>query len=1132
MRKFGLLGTSALGSFTFIGLSLALASPAVAQDAAEDDAAATQTQAGESEAEIESGTVATAGAQGESADSGTITVTGSRIRRPNLESNVPITSLGGEEFFQQGNNNIGDMLNELPQLRSTFGQQNAGRFLGTTGLNLLDLRGLGTQRTLVLVNGRRHVPADILNNGVSPDVNTIPNDLVERVDIVTGGNSAIYGSDAIAGVVNFILRRDFEGLQVRGHAGISGYGAGGNQYVSAMAGMNFGGDRGNITLHGEYAHQERLYGQDVPFLRRVDGFLVQDVDIRCIDANGDGDFNDTASPFFENGPTCDPLVNKNNSDGIPDRAFFRDIRAANINQFTQIAFAQRNVVAGGVNQQPGGPQCGVGLRNSPNNGPLGTPYSCIFFFSPDGQTLTQQTGTRVGTGPIGSFIGGNGPTGREGVLLTVLPFQERFNTNLLAHFTVSEAFEPFIEAKYVRVNTQGQNSSPVFVQGSTLDANRERIRLDNPFLTPEIRNQIANLTLGYNTVPSSAAQTAGLTATQIANIANGSFRFPIQRFFTDLGSRDERSRRETFRAVVGARGTFNDDWNYEISANYGKVKEDTTILGNVDIARLLLSLDAGRAAPGAAITCRSQFSAAAQLDPFGFGAERLAADVAACVPYNPFGTNPEQNAAARAYITRDTTAKASLNQLVLSAFAAGDTSEWFELPGGPVRFAGGLEYRRERLFYEQDEFVSGGFSFYNAIPTFDSDKFEVKEAYAEIQIPILKDTPFFEELSVNAAARIASYGGSVGSVWAYNAGAEWSPIRDIRFRANYGRSVRAPNLTETAFPQSQNFAPGFADPCRPQNIGQGSPSRATNCAADLGALLADPSFQALPNYSVNFFSGSNPLLEEETSDSWTIGAIIQPRFLPGLSISVDYYDITVDKVINTPSFQTVANGCYDLPDLNNQFCALFERYLGPAPGPNLEITGQILDVNSVLTPLNFAALERRGVDFEVAYRRNLGANTSLSARLIYSRQLTNSNFTSPSNPNFENRILQELGDPRDEFQFNLDLKHGPFTFGYEANYIGKQVVNLYEDFFEVPGACTPQSCPPNDADYADIRFYPAVVYHDIRLAWDVSKEHQFYVGVDNIMDRNPPLGLTGVGAGSGIYSIRGRNFYAGFRARF
>src|SRR5206468_619931 len=134
-----------------------------------------------------------------------ITVTGTRIRRPNLESVVPVTSIQGEQFFQRGGNDLGDALNDLPQLRSTFAQQNPGLGIGIAGLNLLDLRGLGTKRTLVLVNGRRHLAADILNSASSPDVNTISTDLIERVDIVTGGNSAVYGSDAIAGVVNFIL---------------------------------------------------------------------------------------------------------------------------------------------------------------------------------------------------------------------------------------------------------------------------------------------------------------------------------------------------------------------------------------------------------------------------------------------------------------------------------------------------------------------------------------------------------------------------------------------------------------------------------------------------------------------------------------------------------------------------------------------------------------------------------------------------------------------------------------------------------------------------------------------------------------------------------------------------------------
>jgi outer membrane cobalamin receptor len=123
-----------------------------------------------------------------------IVVTGSRIRRPNLESTVPITSVGGEEFFQTGDISVGDTLNQLPALHSTFSQSNSTRFLGTAGLNLLDLRGLGTQRTLVLVNGRRHVAGDILNSGTSVDIDTIPTDLIQRVDVVTGGDSAVYRS--------------------------------------------------------------------------------------------------------------------------------------------------------------------------------------------------------------------------------------------------------------------------------------------------------------------------------------------------------------------------------------------------------------------------------------------------------------------------------------------------------------------------------------------------------------------------------------------------------------------------------------------------------------------------------------------------------------------------------------------------------------------------------------------------------------------------------------------------------------------------------------------------------------------------------------------------------------------------
>ena len=156
----------------------------------------------------------------------------------------------------------------------------------------------------------------------------------------------------------------------------------------------------------------------------------------------------------------------------------------------------------------------------------------------------------------------------------------------------------------------------------------------------------------------------------------------------------------------------------------------------------------------------------------------------------------------------------------------------------------------------------------------------------------------------------------------------------------------------------------------------------------------------------------------------------------------------------------------------------------------------------------------------------------MDARLLYTHNLQISNFTNSSFPNFEDRVMTELGDPQDEFTFSLNLTHRNVTLGYRLRYISHQVLNLYEDFFPLASACINGACPPNNADYADRMFYPAVFYNDFRINVDVGRDYSFYAGVDNAFNRNPPLGLTGLGAGSGIYSVRGRNFFAGFRARF
>ena len=1030
-----------------------------------------------------------------------IVVTGSRIRRPNLTSTIPITSIGGEQFFQQGQTNVGETLNDLPQLRSTFSQQNPGLGIGIAGLNLLDLRGLGTQRTLVLVNGRRHVPADILNNAVSVDTNSIPNDLIERVDIVTGGNSAVYGSDAIAGVVNFVLRDSYDGLQIRGQAGITEEGFGGNQYLSAMFGKNFADGRGNVTLHGEYSRTDRIFASDVPAFRSNDNYLVVDADGGAGIVNG--------------------------GDGIPDRNFFTDIRTTTIHVRGLVPINQRNV--------PNAGRCG-NATTANNGGPnsAGPAFNCTYIFNEAGR-LVEQTGARFGTGINSSIIGGNGQTGREGELVSVLPFNERYNFNLLSKFEFSPAAEVFVEAKWNRVNAIGNNAGPSFNQGTggTTDF-RERARLDNPFLNPADRATLAGLILASGCRPSltvTCPAAGNLTAADIAAVNNGSYRFVNSRSLADVGLRDAEFQRDTYRIVGGLRGNFNDDWNYELSVNYGKFEEDTTSDGFIDRQRFALALDAGRNPVTGAIQCRSQFDPASAVPLVGFAAPaaanaaRLGADIAACVPYNPFGS--PDNSASIAYFARTFTTTASLDQFVVSGFVSGDLSQLFELPGGPISFALGGEYRKENASYVQDQFVTDGFTNAVSIPTFQPEAFEVKEAFGEVRIPLLANTPFFEELTLSGAGRVSEYQGNVGTVYAYNGGVDYSPVQDIRFRANYSRAVRAPNVSETGFPLVPNFSNGFVDPCNPAVIGSGV--RAANCLADIGAATLATFTNVTQSLAI--VSGSNPNLDVETSDSYTYGVVVQPRWVPGLSLSVDYFNINVKGVIASVGAQGIVNSCYDSATLDNVFCQQFSRFRGPGAGPLGEDPGRLLGNSLINAPLNFASRKRRGVDTNISYQASFGP-LDFATNLIYTHNFESSNFQDPTNPEFETRILGQLGDPKDEFRWDFDIGSGPITFGYRMRYTGPMFFNTYASLFEI------NDLPPSDIDAFPTTRFPSVMYHDLRLDFDVASDTngnaiKFYTGVDNVLDKGVPLGATtATGSGSAIYSFRGRNFYAGFRARF
>jgi len=1087
-----------------VSLAAMAATPAAAQQTKSDQAAS---QGAAPSCQVPAGTPLPAGCTVASNEA--ITVTGSRIRRPNLESPLPVTSVGGQEFFQTGNISVGDKLAELPSIRSTFTQANSTRFLGTSGLNLLDLRGLGTPRTLVLVNGRRHVGGDVLNSGVSVDTNTIPTDLIDRVDVVTGGNSAVYGSDAIAGVVNFVLKDHYEGLSLRGQGGVSKYGDAGSYFVSALAGKNFAGGRGNIAVNAEYALQNQFFGSERPWLARQDAFVQVDAD--------------------QLGP-----------DG-PDRLFFTDVRSASLTNTGVVRFGGP-ILAGAGAGTASGLTCGTAAHGA---GTAGL-FNCPYMFTAQGQ-LVPITGTRIGLGPTGSFVGGNGENFRDGNQFQLSPQLKRYNINLIGHFEITPAIVPFVEAKFSRTDTKGAGSNgPAFFTGTTMadpfqnffsssapvgtpgrtrttnPGNREAIALNNPYLDPAVRTLITNqiLASGVNN-----CNFAPLTATDRTRIAAGTFRFCERLNMEGLGNREEDARRDTYRIVGGIRGDLGSSWNYEVSANYGHLKERTTLKGNLDIQRFLLAMDSVRNPATGQIVCASQINAGRAVgyypslyssDPNG--AAKLANDIATCTPINPLGGNFTE--AQKAYLLQDTVAKGSTTQFDATAFISGDTGKFFNLWGGPIGIVLGAEYRTDNVTYDQDPLVNLGYTFYNAIPSFHAKKSKVKEAFGEIRLPIIKDRPFLRELEVDGAARVSHYNlGTTGTVWAYNVSGIYSPLAGLRLRGNYARAVRAPNQVELFSPAGQNFF-SIVDPCSVTNVNQGSANRAANCLA--AGIPAGTNI--IYGQTPGFLSGGNPNLKAEKSDSYTYGVVYQPRFLPGFSVSVDYYNIKVKNAIQFVGPQTIINACYDLPTFPNTFCSQFQR-AGSGGGPRGESPFALLENSLLSSPLNYAKLTTKGIDTEVAYRHRVANIGQIDTRLTYTHVINNNQYVSATDPNFRDVLLMELGNPQDAFNWNTTLTHGRFSFGYQMRYISKMVLNTFEDINSVQGR------PPENPDYADRKFYPAVFYHDVRLGIDVGPKYNFYLGADNVTNKKPPLGLTGIGGGSAIYDNRGRFYYAGVQVK-
>ncbi|MFA5988431.1 MAG: TonB-dependent receptor [Sphingomonas sp.] len=1047
-----------------------------------------------------------------------IVVTGSRLsQNPNSVSASPIVSVSADDLRKTGQTDISATLRAVPALISSGTiADSIDRGAGGIGQATLNLRGLGSNRTLVLVNGRRHVSGVAGTQAV--DVATIPSALIDSVDVLTGGASAVYGADAVTGVVNFKLKQDFEGLSVHSQIGVSEQGDGRTFTVDATYGKNFADGRGNLTFSAAYARDEEIQYGDRAATRDNGkanaGLSYGNPELRF----QEGDIT-AATPnfqrFFSTANNQFPI-----GLSIPSAAAFATRFQAAFGTTPTLTAAEQALIA----RTSGAPTLAIGrfptFAISSNSGLIFRNDFGAFTADVDRNGVPDCNQSFIGSFFGGCYVstaGGGVRPFRDGVIATtanqfggdgaieapngesLIPQSERYNFNLLGHFDFSKAATFFFEGKYARTNTFSQNPYNSFYDTLT-------IAPDNPFIPAALA--------------ADAADAGGLL---------------ISRDFLDLGQAASISNRDTYRIVAGVRGEITPHLKYEVSGNYGRTDTSTTNTNQVLTDRLFAAIDVVSGPNGQPI-CRSDISnVAPPTSPFP-SADRgffsFTPGDGRCVPVNLFNGVNSVSQAAVDFITTPTTSLSRLQQTVISGQISGDTGGFFHFPGGlPAQFALGGEYRDERSSTNFDPLILGilpsgagagpagtfiGDISDNQSLVFDptsrtlnaSGNFNVYELFGEVALPVVTQKPFVDELRIGAAGRFAHYS-TVGSTFTWNVNGIYAPIPDIKFRGSYASAVRAPNIFELFSPaQGTVFRP--ADPCEQSAIDAlvaagvaTAQNRINNCRADgLPAGFTDPLTARFSGTT-----GGNANLAEETAKTFTTGIVLQPRFVRGLTISADYYNISINNAISAVSAQDIVNSCYDASSLDNQFCPLFTRNRDSA-------SPTFLGLNFLQqTQLNFGRIETAGVDATIAYNFKLGDNRiSLSATGNWVQKVNR--FFDPTDPNAVNPGLGELGSPQWSGVGTAAVRRGPFSLSYRLQYIGAQ-------------SLAPVEIETRAIQFGAAGIAPETFVHDLTGTVDLGGGKSFYLGVNNLSNAQPFI--TNV-----AYPVSpvGRFFFVGVTGKF
>jgi outer membrane receptor protein involved in Fe transport len=943
---------------------------------------------------------ATAAAETEAAEEGTIVVTGTLIRNPNLVSAVPITTTSADTIALRGSNVAEEVLREIPGFVPSIGSAVNN---GNGGASFVDLRGLGTNRNLVLLDGQRLAPAGL---GGVVDLNNIPLALVERVDALTGAAVTTYGADAITGVVNFVTKKNFTGMDLQVSNALNERGDGHRIRADLTIGGDFADGKGNAVISLGYQKADPVFQGD------------RDISIRGVSSytGGVGGGSPTTTPARLFGMR--PLL----ANGLPDTS----PTTLNISN-TQV---------------------------SPD-GSRAVPFYQDFNFNPFNIFQT--------------------------------PFQ-RFNIFAKANYQITDNIEVYGRGMF------SKNTVRTIIAPSGLFAQTVTIPLSNPFMNANIRNQYC----GFNTTQAAGTYTprfsqavcdAAATARSASDPAYRTVRVPVSRRTVESGTRDSEYTTTLFDYTAGLRGKLTNSIDWDVSASYGQsenVASDTGYLITNKVEEALLATNPN--------TCLS--------------------GNAACVPLNVFGPTGSITPAMSRFIEAASSTRRTASLTQVRGLLSGDLGVGFG-DAEPISFAVGAEYRDYGAAVLPDDIAQRGALGGGGGPTPRVEGgYNVKEVYGEVIAPILEGKPFFENLTFEAGARYSSYevaapGNPSFDAFTWKAGATWEMAQGFKVRGNYSRAVRAPNIGELFSPVSRGLTNLGTDPCagtapvgnanlRAICIAQGAR------AGDIGTIEQPAAGQA------NAYGGGNPSVQPEKASTWTLGAVFQPTFAPGLALTVDYYNISVTDAITTPLPGDAISACFGSITASSATSAACTAIIrNPDSG---SFDGEAFGLPRPLS--NLGRLKTDGLDVNLTYSSDIGfAKLGLSANVNYTFR---SQFQ--ATPTSVNRECVGFFSVNCSFTGSIQPKWQSSvrtTLGFESfdvSLLWRHIDSVIQE---------PLDAAQTGAFFSAFRKIRAYDYFDLTGRFNIMDNITLIATVSNLFDTKPPL----VGAAAGSTAFNSGNTF-------